>query len=72
VREIEFARASLRDIADIGRESERAWGPAQREKYLGELNRRIQQLAERPELGPIHDTERPGLRRLRVGSHIVF
>jgi plasmid stabilization system protein ParE len=52
VREIEFARASLRDIADIGRESERVWGSAQRERYLDKLNRRIEQLAERPELGP--------------------
>jgi toxin ParE1/3/4 len=72
VREIEFARASLRDIAEIGRESERVWGSAQRDKYLGEINRRIEQLADRPELGPVHDAERPGLRRLRVGSHIVF
>jgi plasmid stabilization system protein ParE len=63
VREIEFARASLRDIADIGRESQLGWGPARREKYLDELNRRIEQVAERPELGPIHNTERPGLHR---------
>jgi len=72
VREVEFARAALRDIADIGLESERRWGAAQREKYVGEISDRIDQLAERPELGPVNDAERPGLRRLRVGSHIVF
>jgi toxin ParE1/3/4 len=47
-------------------------GSEQRDWYLGEIDRRVRQLAARPTLGPPHGPSHPGLRRLRVGRHIVF
>ena len=59
-------------MASIARESQRQWGTEQQAKYIGELNRRIGSLAERPQSGQAYGPGRPGLRRLHVGSHVVF
>jgi toxin ParE1/3/4 len=44
----------------------------QRDRYVAQLRERIGLLRERPHLAPEVGRRRPGLRRLSVGSHIVF
>ena len=72
MRELEFATPALRDLEKIRIESEAGWGLAQRQRYTGAIEARLDQLLERPELGAIYGESRPGPRRLRSGLHIIF
>ena len=67
-----FSRAAEADLVSIGVYTLRAWGPAQTERYLGELEACCQQLADNPATGRPCDHVRPGLRRLEQGKHVIF
>jgi toxin ParE1/3/4 len=63
------ARADLDDIWSF---SATRWGESQAERYLRQLQRAIEAIANSPKLGPSCDDIREGYRRFRVGSHVVF
>jgi toxin ParE1/3/4 len=63
------AEADLLDIADY---TLRTWGEAQTIRYLNDLERCCQRLAENPGSGRNCDSIRPGLRRAEQGKHVVF
>lgn len=48
------------------------WDAVQADKYLDELNRGIQRLADNPEMGSRRDFVREGYRVLFVNSHAVY
>lgn len=64
--------AAERDLINIGLESRARWGEAQMRRYLTELDRAFHTLAEMPGPGLPVDEVRPGYRRLRQGSHLIF
>jgi toxin ParE1/3/4 len=70
VRVIQFSARSLVDIVDIAAVD--TWGEQQSRRCVGELRRRIDSLAERPELGPVARSKIEGLRRLRAGRHVIY
>jgi toxin ParE1/3/4 len=48
------------------------WDATQADKYLDELDRGIQQLANNPEIGAKRDAVREGYRVLFVNSHAMY
>ena len=72
MRRLRWSAAARSDLSAIARRSQSQWGAAQRNRYVGELRARLDQLRERPELGPPYRPHRPGLRKLTVGAHIAF
>lgn len=67
-----FSRRAEADLHSIGIYTLRAWGEAQVTRYMGELERCCQMLADNPALGRSCDYVRPGLRRMEHGKHVVF
>jgi toxin ParE1/3/4 len=67
-----FSRRAEADLVSIGGYTLRAWGEAQADRYIGELETCCQMLADNPRLGRSCDEVRPGLRRMEHGKHVVF
>lgn len=63
------ARADIDDIWDY---TARQWGTRQAEIYLRLLQAAVDAVASDPEVGPTCDDVRPGYRKYRVGSHVLF
>ena len=63
------ASAELRTIADF---TEERWGGQQASDYVADLRARIASLGEFPMRFPEFGPDRPGLRKMRCGSHVVF
>lgn len=60
------------DLDDIWRFTVERWGVDQAEDYLRRLQTAIHDVAERPARGTSCDDVRPGYRRYRAGSHLLF
>ena len=69
---IRFTRLAEADLLEIGLYTNRMWGRNQCNRYLKQLEERCRQLADDPRRGRPCDEIRPGLRRIRVGKHVVF
>ena len=67
-----FSRRAEADLLRIAEYTLRTWGKPQAARYLGEMEKCCQTLAENPVLGRPCDDVRPGLRRLEHGKHVVF
>ena len=63
---------ALEDLRNIGRYSLQYWGRAQRDKYLGEIDRRFAWLAENPRAGRRRDDVAAGYLSFPQGSHVIF
>jgi toxin ParE1/3/4 len=61
-----------KDLIQIGVSGREQWGEAQMRLYLVELDRAFHMLAEMPSMGTPADEVKPGYRRLRQGSHLIF
>jgi toxin ParE1/3/4 len=60
------------DIDDIWTYTAENWDDRQAERYIRELQRAIETVAVDPRKGQVCDDIRPGYRRFRVGSHVLF
>jgi toxin ParE1/3/4 len=60
------------DLKSIGRYTEKAWGRAQRNKYLALLDERFHTLAKEPGLGRNCEEIRAGYRKFYEGRHLIF
>ena len=69
---LHFSRLTEADLLTIGLYTLRAWGEAQTDRYLRELEDGCRQLAGNPELGRTCDHVRRGLRRMEYGKHVVL
>ena len=67
-----LSRKAAKDLLDIARFTQEKWGSEQAVKYVRELRAVCQLLADRPALGRFVHKDRPKLRRMEVGSHVVF
>jgi toxin ParE1/3/4 len=67
-----FSRRAEADLMRIAEYTLRTWGKAQAIRYLGEMEKCCQMLADNPALGRLCDDIRPGLHRLEHGKHVVF
>ena len=69
---VRFTRLAEADLLDIGLYTIRTWGRTQCNRYLRQLEQQCHRLAADPKRGRPCDDVRPGLRRSRVGRHVVF
>ena len=69
---LRFTRLAEADLLDIGLYTNRTWGRRQCNRYLRQLEDGCRKLADDPSRGRPCDEIRPGLRRSRVGRHVVF
>ena len=64
--------AAQADVEQIWAFSVDRWGRDQAEKYLREIQRGIDRVADNPMIGRVRDEVRSGYRRHPVGSHVLF
>ena len=69
---VRFTRLAEADLLDIGLYTIRTWGRTKCNHYLTRLEQHCRRLADDPTRGRPCDEIRPGLRRSRVGRHVVF
>jgi toxin ParE1/3/4 len=67
-----FSRRAEADLLRIAKYTLRTWGKTQAARYLGEMEKCCQSLADNPALGRLCDDIRPGLHRLEHGKHVLF
>ena len=67
-----FSRRAEADLLSIAAYGLRTWGEDQAIRYLDDLEKCCQMLADNPMLGRASDYIRPGLRRMERGKHVVF
>ena len=67
-----LSHAAARDLAEIGRYTQRRWGVQQRRVYLGRLDARMDFLVDHREAGVVRDHLRPGYRSFHEGRHLIF
>jgi toxin ParE1/3/4 len=67
-----FSRRAEADLLRIAQYTLRTWGKAQAARYLSELERCCETLANNSALGRLCEDVRPGLHRLEHGKHVVF
>lgn len=60
------------DLAEIFDYTVDTWGEQQAERYIDELARCFQLLADSPGLGRACDLISPGIRRYEQGKHVIF
>ena len=72
MRTIIFRQRASAELRAIGTSTRAKWGDAQARIYVAELRERIKSLREYPLRFPEFGPERPGLRKMRCGSHTVF
>jgi toxin ParE1/3/4 len=61
-----------RDIEDIWDYTAAAWGAAQAENYIRQIQRSLDAISLDPNRGRACDDIRAGYRKLLTGSHFVF
>ncbi|MGY6586820.1 MAG: type II toxin-antitoxin system RelE/ParE family toxin [Wenzhouxiangella sp.] len=65
------SRAARRDFLRIGRFTERRWGKAKRNHYLGQLDEAFALISAKDSIGNICDEISPGYRKFPEGSHVI-
>ena len=67
-----LSKAARQDLLGIGRFTERVWGRAQRNHYLGQLDEAFSLIGDNPQVGQSCDDIADGYRRYPQGSHVVY
>ena len=71
-RRLHFSELAEADMLGIAQYSLQRWGEAQAARYLAQLARCCDRIAEYPRIGRACPGVLPGLRRIEEGSHTVF
>ena len=66
------SRAARQDLLRIGRFTERRWGKAKRNHYLGRLDEAFALISENDSIGKICDEISAGYRKFPEGSHVIY
>ena len=69
---VRFSRRAEADLYEIGLYTLRAWGEAQAERYLSQLEHCCNLLGDSPAIGRACDEIRPGIRCVEQGKHVLF
>ena len=64
--------AAKSDLLGIWNYTVKTWGKNQTEKYLLNIEAKLEQLSANPELGKQRPEIRPGYYSFPVGKHIIF
>ena len=66
------SRAARQDLLRIGRFTERTWGKAKRNHYLGQLDQAFALIGENDSIGKACDEISAGYRKFPEGSHVIY
>jgi toxin ParE1/3/4 len=72
VAEVRLSPAAKRDFFAIGDYTRERWSEAQAERYLRQILSMIGEIGTHPLSGSELGSVRPGYRRRRSGSHLIF
>jgi toxin ParE1/3/4 len=72
VATVRYSRSAKADLLGIGTYTQQAWGAAQAEGYLDNLEKCAKLLAANPDLGRRCAWIRPDLHRFEKGRHVFF
>lgn len=72
MRKYRLTPAAKSDLIEIWNYTVEKWGEKQAEKYLQDIEGKLNQLAANPELGRQRPEISPGYYSFPVGKHIVF
>ncbi|MGM0681280.1 MAG: type II toxin-antitoxin system RelE/ParE family toxin [Thermodesulfobacteriota bacterium] len=64
--------AAKSDLIDIWNYTVDSWGEKQAEKYMYDIETKLEQLATNPEIGRKRPEIAPGYHSFPVGKHIIF
>ena len=67
-----LTKGAVADLIEIGRYTQKRWGPEQRNRYLTMLDGSFQQLAVDPLKGKDCSEILHGYRKMNAGSHVIF
>jgi len=67
-----FSKRSQADLEDIVHYTLDNWGAGQATHYLDGLEKRVQELADAPSLGKLHDDLALGLRGFVYQRHMIY
>ena len=70
--EVRLSPAAKRDFLAIGDYTRELWSEAQAERYLRQILSMIGEIGTHPLSGSELGSVRPGYRRRRSGSHLIF
>jgi toxin ParE1/3/4 len=71
VAKVSVSRAALKDIREIGRYTQRHWGPDRRRAYLAGLDQKFSLLADNPEISPERPEFDPPVRIQFHERHLI-
>ena len=71
-RRFRVSLAARQDLLRIGRFTERRWGQAKRNHYLGRLDEAFGLISENTTIGSSCDEIYPGYRKFPEGSHVIY
>lgn len=72
MRRIGFRQIAAAELRAIGTSTKVRWGNEQAAIYVAELRDRIKSLSQFPLRFPEFGSEKPGLRKMTCGHHVVF
>jgi toxin ParE1/3/4 len=72
VAEVRLSPAAKQDFLKIGDYTRDRWSEAQAERYLRQILSMIGEIGTHPLAGSELGSVRPGYRRRRSGSHLIF
>jgi toxin ParE1/3/4 len=70
--EVAFSRRAESDLKIIDDYTNQTWGEGQADLYLEQIHLCCMRLAETPAIGRLWSQQRPNLRRIEQGSHVIF
>ena len=72
MHQLVFRQVAAAELRALRKSTELRWGAGQAQAYVAELRDRINSLRDFPLRFPEFGPERPGLRKMRCGSHVVY
>jgi toxin ParE1/3/4 len=72
MKRLDVSQAASDDLREIAGYTERTWGPAQKRRYMAEIQTLFARLRNGTGIGRQRDDIGPGYRSANVGRHIVF
>ena len=72
MKRLDVSQAAHDDLREIAGYTERTWGPAQKLRYMGEIQTLFARLRDGTNVGRQRDDIGLAYRSVNVGRHIVF
>jgi toxin ParE1/3/4 len=72
IKPVVLSTLAQSDLREIVAQSRQAWGKVQATRYASDIAAALKKIGAHPDRYPLFGAERPDVRRLRSGRHILF